>query len=259
MPDLTKGAARALTFCALLAVGTAGAAAGTLSDYRLLVLGGGTVKWGAPTLGEGARVTYAVASRAFRFEGARNCGEIAPLDALLAKNDVDETVFENELDLAFRAWSAVANVHFQRVAETEADILIGAQAIPRGRAFTNVVHEPPAQGTTAGRILGSVICLNPEEGWKIGFDGDLEVYDLRYTMMHEIGHAIGLDHPESVDAVMDFRYTEAFASLRQGDREGAANLYGPSLVGAVDIPVPADELDVDAAAVRVVDERAFGE
>lgn len=258
MPDLTRGAVWALAFWGLLAVGGAGAAAGTLSDYRLLILGGGTVKWGTPTLGEGARVTYAVASQGVRFEGARNCGEIAPLDALLTDNDVDETAFDNELDLAFRAWSTVANVHFQRVTQSEADILIGAQAVPRGRAFTNVVHEPPSQGT-AGRILGSVICLNPEQSWKIGFDGDLDVYDLRYTMMHEIGHAIGLDHPESVAAVMDFRYTEAFASLQQGDREGATNLYGPSLVGAVDIPVPADELEADAVRLRVVDERAFGE
>ena len=28
---------------------------------------------------------------------------------------------------------------------------------------------------------------------KIGFDGNLNIYDVRYTLMHEIGHGIGLE------------------------------------------------------------------
>jgi hypothetical protein len=72
----------------------------------------------------------------------------------------------------------------------------------------------------------SLICLNPEHSWKVGFDGNLDVYDLRYTLKHEIGHAIGLDHPGTTSAVMSYRYEERFRQLQPGDIRGAVALYG---------------------------------
>jgi hypothetical protein len=84
----------------------------------------------------------------------------------------------------------------------------------------------------------AVICLNPVAPWKVGFDGDLDVYDLRYTFTHEIGHAIGLDHPGVPDTLMDFRYREAFRVPQLGDIAGADALYGPpkALVAAAPEP-----------------------
>jgi len=69
------------------------------------------------------------------------------------------------------------------------------------------------------RSTQSLICLNPARRWKIGFDGDLKVYDLRYALAHEIGHAIGLDHP----AVGQIRYrydneTALFEEVRNASR-----------------------------------------
>jgi hypothetical protein len=204
-----------------------GAAAGTLSDYRLLVLDGTTVKWGAPALGEGATVTYAVVAGDRTFPGARNCAGIAPVDALLRASAVPRPRFDAELKAAFAAWSAVADVIFRPADPAAADILIGAEAEPRGWAFTNVAydHDPDARGPH--RIGQSVICLNPDRKWKIGFDGNLEVYDLRYTLEHEIGHAIGLDHPSGFADLMGFRYLELFRAPQKGDIEGAVALYGP--------------------------------
>jgi len=75
-------------------------------------------------------------------------------------------------------------------------------------------------------ISRSLICLNPERGLKIGFDGDLQRYDIRYTLAHEIGHAIGLDHPAGAGQIMGYRYEEAFRELQAGDIAGAGQLYG---------------------------------
>lgn len=225
-----RASAKALSLLLFLAGTAAGAsAAGALSDYRLLLLGGGTVKWGSPVLGEGAVVTYAVVDRPVAFDGARNCASLAPLDGLLDKNRISRARFDAELAVAFKAWSEAANVSFKRVDGTDANILFGAQGVPVGRAFTNVAHEAAGGPDRAGRIVGSVICMNPEQAWKVGFDGDLEVYDVRYTLMHEIGHAIGLDHPGVPGELMDFRYLETFSALQPGDRAGAASLYGPRL------------------------------
>jgi hypothetical protein len=78
-----------------------------------------------------------------------------------------------------------------------------------------------------GAIRQALICLNPEERWKIGFDGDLKTYDLKFTFTHEIGHAIGLDHPGPTGALMGFRYDERSATLESGDIAAARKLYGP--------------------------------
>jgi predicted Zn-dependent protease len=148
---------------------------------------------------------------------------------LLADNRVSSTTFEAELRAAFDLWSAVADVRFVRATSAEtADILIGAQAEPRGRAFTNIEFDrsgPPGGFRT---LTQSTICFSPAERWKIGFDGDLEVYDLRYTLLHEIGHAIGLDHPAIDSQLMDFRYSERFRAPQGGDVLGAVALYGAS-------------------------------
>jgi hypothetical protein len=231
LPDRKHRALVALAGIVLLS--TVGAAtAGTLSDYRLLVLDDDTVKWGTPERGTGAVVTYAVASRAATFEGARNCSSIVPVDDTLAESGIARPDFNAEVAAAFRAWSAVADIAFEPAPEAAANIVIGSEAEPRGWAFTNVAHRPATGPGESGTIVGSVICLNPGRTWKIGFDGNLNVYDVRYTLMHEIGHAIGLDHPGVPGEVMDFRYEESFSSLQAGDRAGAVDLYGPRIVAA---------------------------
>lgn len=209
----------------LLVAGSGDALAGSVSDHRLLVLDGDTVKWGAPVLGTGATVTYALVSAPSEFPDARNCRSIVPLDGLLSASGIPAAAFAAEITHAFAAWSAVANIVFQPSAPATADILIGAEADPFGRAFTNVAHAAPSGDGTAA-IARSVICLNPAQKWKVGFDGNLNVYDLRYSLEHEIGHAIGLDHPGVTGVLMDFRYREKFTGPQAGDIAGALALYG---------------------------------
>ncbi len=82
-------------------------------------------------------------------------------------------------------------------------------------------------------ISRSLICLNPDRTWKVGFDGDLQRYDIRYTLTHEIGHAIGLDHPAGGGEIMGYRYEEAFRKLQPGDIAGAVQLYGERVTNRV--------------------------
>jgi Zn-dependent peptidase ImmA (M78 family) len=87
--------------------------------------------------------------------------------------------------------------------------------------------DPKARNATVHSIKRASICLNPLKAWKIGFDGNLDAYDLRFTFMHEIGHALGLDHPEQRSQLMHFKYDESRTGLQAGDIAGAVKLYGP--------------------------------
>ena len=219
----------------LLVTDAGGASQAANAGYRLLVLDGGFIKWGKPVLGTGAVVTVAVAETPRRFPDNINCTSLVPIDAILAKNGVTRLQFDTELEAALGEWSRAADITFIAGDPATADILIGAEGNPVGRAFTNIAL-PTSGNSTIDSIDHAVVCLNPDEQWKVGFDGNLGVYDLRYTLAHEIGHSIGLDHPGATGETMDFRYQEAFRQLQPGDIAGARALYGDPLltVGAAE-------------------------
>lgn len=193
--------------------------------YRLLELDGYKVKWGEQRLGVGASISYAFADESLRFDDARNCRDLVPMEALSGPDLPFERLVQ-ETEAAFRVWERAADLSFHQVADVrDADIILGAQGEPRMWAFANVSYGPEEkEGVRA--IEQSLVCLNPNQKWKTGFDGNKDVYDIRYTLIHEIGHAIGLDHPGPSGQVMGFRYTEAFAELQPGDLRGIQRLYG---------------------------------
>lgn len=240
------GLAAAAILAANLTVAPAAA-----EDFRLLVLDGSLTKWGAPVMGAGAHVTYAFVTQPTATPGARNCGEMDPFAELTAAASLTLAELASEARAAFDVWQEAARIRFSPAAsEHDADILIGVQRNPRGLAFANVaLDEDGRPGEKSNRrtivstkddlgaslrrgeprigtIRQSLICLNPERRWKVGFDGNLDVYDLRYTFTHEIGHAIGLDHPGPTGALMGFRYTETARGLQPGDIEAVRKLYG---------------------------------
>ena len=227
--------------------------------FRIIELKGSKVKWGSQEMGAGTSVTYAFATQPVSFAEARNCRAMGPMDVLLGRSGIDEDLYEAEAAKAFEAWSAVADIEFLRVADTEAaDILIGVQTSPVGRAFTNVSYTRGVADAISP-LEKSLVCLNPEQPWKVGFDGDLKVYDLRYTLVHEIGHAIGLDHPGTNNAVMSYRYEERFATLQPGDIRGAVALYGSRdklMVETVDV-LPASISGMAAPDPEARDQQVF--
>ena len=158
---------------------------------------------------------------------------------------------KNELQAALRTWENAADIAFAEVNDPSlANIVIGAADDPGGRAFANLSYRSEKGLTPVTMALGkpdasaspalkeqewrqmhradrSGLCLpEPEVRWKTGFDGNLEVYDLRHTFTHEVGHAIGLDHPDSTGAVMAFRYDERVRDLQPSDIAGVQKLYG---------------------------------
>ena len=207
-------------------VGLGGAQAQTFLGFKLLDFDGVFVRWSGADA-EPVTVTYAFVDKPVEFADARNCSAMVSLADMLARSNIDTLTFHREVAAAFEMWERAANIRFEPAAPgTKPDILIGAQRDPIAHAFADVAYAKGVPGMLRP-IERSLICFNPTKRWKIGFDGNLAVYDLRYTLAHEIGHAIGLDHPEPHGQVMSRRYQEQFRTLQAGDVSGAVRIYGP--------------------------------
>jgi hypothetical protein len=236
-----------------LAVGLLGVAVGAANAadddaFKILKLEGNLVRWqqGAGPVG----ISYSLATAEVTFPRARNCRKLTSVNGLLAASRIPAQAAREEIAAAFAMWEAAANIKFHEAATPEeADILIGAQVQPEGWAFADVFYD--AFSVEAIKpISKSLICLNPTRAWKIGFNGDLKTYDLRYTLAHEIGHAIGLDHPAGAGQIMGYRYEERFRALQPGDITGAVVLYGKHVADGEQVassPAPAEAARASAA------------
>lgn len=210
---------------ALVAAALAGAAAAGPA-YRLLRIDGLALKWGAPALGSGAEVTWGFATADAAFPDAINCKALAPMAGLAPAWGGDPARLARVTGVAFGLWSRAADIAFRQAAPGEVpQILIGAEGEPRHIAFANVWHGPAAGGIAA--LTRATVCLNPELAWTDGAGavapGALE---LGTVLAHEIGHAIGLDHPGATGALMGYSNQGSIDHLMPGDVAGAVALYG---------------------------------
>ncbi|MDA0239775.1 MAG: matrixin family metalloprotease [Proteobacteria bacterium] len=206
-------------------------------DYRLLMLDGNSLKWGIPQAGTPGLIRYAHLTKPMHRDGARNCRAMAPLPVRLGPGGVARETIIQEFRDAFAAWQRVAAVRFEEADNiAEADLVIGIQSEPAGIAFADVSYRPEP-GARFARIHKAAICLNPTLPWESSFDGDIGTYNLRAVAMHEVGHAIGLDHaPGKTAKVMNFRYLERVRDLQPGDIAGAVEIYGPAETAAAQLP-----------------------
>jgi hypothetical protein len=227
------------------------------ASYKVLKLEGNQVSWHQPAGGQPLVVSYSLVASTVDSPDARNCRKMTAPDNLLAASGLAMPALREEVASAFALWEAVANISFREAADDEpADILIGAQVDPEGWAFADVFYDT-ASSDSVKPISRALICLNPTKRWKIGFDGDLKTYDLRYTLAHEIGHAIGLDHPAGAGQIMGYRYEERFRTLQPGDVAGAVLLYGGPRADGVEVAADSQNQSKRPSTAERLGTRAF--
>ena len=174
-------------------------------------------KWGEPTMGtSGGLVTWSFTT--LNFPGQH-------YDFLSPHGD-----FYADIRRAFDRWEAATNIDFQEVADSFAnDIRVG---------FARLDGAAGAQLGEAWQITWQATPVTPVR-MEVAFDDDepwvwengriVEASSgvpFYVVALHEIGHAIGLDHYEGEAAVMNSLMTGSMTDLFPSDLAGIQALYG---------------------------------
>lgn len=142
-----------------------------------------------------------------------------------------DSCFLSEIQTAFDAWAAVADISFTQVADSgspfdfpgaSGDIRIGAHTFDGPSSVLAHGYFPPPNGSSAAGDLHFDIA----ENWQCtGGPGEM---DFGVVAAHEIGHAIGLNHETTEPALMQPIYNPAVTTPLADDILGAENIYGTS-------------------------------
>jgi len=215
-------------------------------------------KWGSSTLGtSGGTVTYSFMGNGISFsaEGYGNSTALTSLPNFQA-------CFITEIQNAFTAWQAVANIEFVQVTDSGAafngagatgDIRIGAHAFDGASGTLAHAYYPPPNGNSAAGDMH----FDSAENWTCNTSG----MDIGVVALHEIGHSLGLGHERTTTiALMNPYYNSSLNTLQSDDINGSTAIYGSATLAAAPVndnfanaktvgSVPyADALDTTGAA-----------
>ncbi len=139
--------------------------------------------------------------------------------------------WQQQIQQAAAVWEQVANINLVLVSDNGAavgsagdqqgdpnfgDIRIGAVPEQSG-TLAEAFLPPPINGSSlAGDIL-----FNSSVNWQPNYG-----YGMETVAIHEIGHALGMDHSQVQQAVMYATYNGIKQSLNSDDKSGIQSIYG---------------------------------
>ena len=188
-------------------------------------------KWGSSTPGtSGGTITYSFMGTGYDLSQEPNSADYGNSVALSSLPGF-QACFITEIQNAFAAWQAVANIRFVQVTDSgsafnasnaSGDIRIGAHYFDGPSGTLAHAYYPPPNGTSGAGDMH----FDSSESWTCNTSG----VDIGVVALHEIGHSLGLGHEDqsSITAIMDPYYNPYLAGLQSDDVNGAVAIYGPA-------------------------------
>ncbi len=133
--------------------------------------------------------------------------------------------FVSTIASAFAAWSAVANIGFVQTASVAAaKIVLGLGAIDGPNSILGMAN----YSFSGPSLLHADVTFDTAENWAgAGLSASSPSgAKLYYVAVHEIGHALGLDHYNGATAVMNSYLSPSLSGLTASDVAGIQALYG---------------------------------
>lgn len=191
-------------------------------------------KWGNPAMGTGATVSWSYMSTGV------SCADDFAGCSISSLADFMPAGFGTRIQAAFDAWSAVANLTFVFVAAdngvafnaagTNADIRIGGHAFDGPGDTLAHGFFPPNNGNTAAGDIHFDIA----ESWSLApAPGSFDIFQV---MAHELGHALGLDHTNVANSLLNPFYSTALLGPQADDIAGMQFIYGAPVTANVPEP-----------------------
>lgn len=139
--------------------------------------------------------------------------------------------YHNEIRQAFSTWDNLIALDFVEVSPTvQSDIFLGFSPIDGPSGTLGNANTLFFQ--SSGEIISSVITFDPAESWILSNSGDAPANGTRFypVAVHEIGHTIGLGHPEDPNVIM-YAYANDVPNPTYWDIYGAQQIYGADDTG----------------------------